>query len=214
MRGALGITPRKDRYVGGRGESLRTAYTCEGSGKKGTGALRLECPAGAGTLRIAAAMYGRLDKTTCPHASVDEAGPDENGLMFPTTAAENTRRCHTAAHLAMADLECNDKQKCVLRATNEVHGGDPCPGLRKYFFVLFTCTNIDTGRHREQHKLEHETRQNQARHSEQQQEEEEQRAASHKPNMARNWWQSATARSGRLCLSSDGPSCALVNERL
>ena len=154
MRGALGITPRKDRFVGGRGESLRTAYTCEGNAERGTGTLRLDCPAGAGTLRIAAAMYGRLETTTCPHKSVDEVNPDESGLVFSKTAGENTRRCHAPVHLALAESACNGKQRCILRADNKAYGGDPCPGLRKYLAVVFTCSNIGSARRQEQKQEE------------------------------------------------------------
>jgi len=40
-------------------------------------------------------------------------------------------------------VECNGQTECVLEATNEYAGGDPCPGSDKYIHVQYECNEAE-----------------------------------------------------------------------
>ena len=56
----------------------------------------------------------------------------EGGIDVPSGG------CQAENVLDIVGAQCNHKEKCALRASNEVFG-DPCPGTYKYLNVIFSC---------------------------------------------------------------------------
>ena len=177
MAGALATVEAADRTVGGRGAALSRAVACEGQ------SARLAC-AGAGdaVIQVAAAVYGRLEKSTCPHAT-------NTRHDWAAAASEMALRCHMSAHdrVRAIDEACNGKRSCSLTASNDFFkqtGGDPCPNIFKYLEVTYTCVQkqaarpaADTRRRRE-------------------------------PPPARK--SRAVPKTDKYCSSADGPLCTLA----
>ena len=85
-----------------------------------------ECVSGK-IIRVLEANYGRTDRTTCG---------DENTL---TSSSTNTS-CISTTTLRIVKQECNGKQTCSVRATNDAFG-DTCSYNLKYLNVSYDCVN-------------------------------------------------------------------------
>ena len=167
--------------VGGRGAFISRDVACEGD------SLVLSCADSNTRIQVAAAVYGRLEKSTCPHAT--------NGRHdWAAVAAEKTLKCHMRAadRLKAIDNVCNGQSSCSLTASNDAFvqtGGDPCPNIFKYLEVTYTCVDGTTRAPRD----------NQRRHE----------PPPHKPTPMPK---SKVLKTDKFCSSEDGPLCTLVSE--
>lgn len=83
---------------------------CEGS------IMIIECP--TGKIRIEEANYGNPSDNEC------------------TTGA---KYCQGKDSVTKVKSECDEETSCSIEATNAVFGPDPCPNIKKYLEVKFTC---------------------------------------------------------------------------
>ena len=68
--------------------------------------------------------FGRLNSHICPEETDSEEVVNTN--------------CDSESSWAVGFEKCMGKQNCTLIASSEEFG-DPCPGIRKYLSVSFTC---------------------------------------------------------------------------
>lgn len=90
--------------------SCHQKYFCEGS------IMIIECP--TGKIRIEEANYGKPSDIEC------------------TTG---TTYCQGKDSVTKVKSECDEETSCSIEATNAVFGPDPCPNIKKYLEVKFTC---------------------------------------------------------------------------
>ncbi|XP_069114973.1 IgGFc-binding protein-like [Argopecten irradians] len=82
----------------------------------------IQCGAGE-VIEILSASYGRKSRTICPHNSI------------------RTLNCDAKSSMPKVKEWCNEKQTCILIASNSVFG-DPCGGTYKYLDVKYTCRKV------------------------------------------------------------------------
>ncbi|XP_051964610.1 L-rhamnose-binding lectin CSL2-like isoform X2 [Xyrauchen texanus] len=78
-------------------------------------------------IHIDSANYGRTDSSTC------SAGR-------PATQLVKTD-CYAGNSLAIVAKECEDKDSCSIRASNDVFL-DPCYGTFKYLYITYSCAAV------------------------------------------------------------------------
>ena len=103
----------KEGYTGDTCTPFIVATACEHA------KLNLECSANT-FVKINSAVYGRSDKTTCPHP-----------------AMSNTN-CAASSSLDIVGGQCDGQESCSVVASNAVFG-DPCGGTYKYLTVNYGC---------------------------------------------------------------------------
>ncbi|XP_066269327.1 mucin-6-like [Branchiostoma lanceolatum] len=107
------------------GNPKQRIYTCDQN------KLELSCP--TGKLKLINAIYGRerSDRTTCDYANTDVSSVTDH----PTA-------CYRHVETPVRNL-CHNKQGCALIVTQPFllgHSDDICPGVTKYLFVEYRCT--------------------------------------------------------------------------
>ncbi|XP_070563607.1 uncharacterized protein [Ptychodera flava] len=98
-----------------RADSTYTTSICENS------QAILRCPSPGDTMHIVSANYGRTDDRTCVRGQ----------LVSETSCISDT-----SFHIIYD--RCEGRTTCVIPANNGVFG-DPCPGVRKYLEVKYSC---------------------------------------------------------------------------
>ena len=95
---------------------------CEGD------TAQLQCNNPGSTINIKSAWYGRNDRVTCPHSSVNATDAD-----IPCGPGDTT--------LVTVRELCDGQLTCGVSANNPDFE-DTCSGMYKYLEVEYTCSGI------------------------------------------------------------------------
>ncbi|XP_020288544.1 latrophilin Cirl-like isoform X3 [Pseudomyrmex gracilis] len=100
---------------------VNVAYACEGK------MLEMQCQEGH-LIRMVRANYGRFSVTVC-----NDEGETEWSV-----------NCMAPKTMTVLTDECNRRNSCRVATTNDVFGGDPCPGTPKYIEAQYECIATTT----------------------------------------------------------------------